>query len=168
MSETEIISQFYKAFKNLDAEAMVAYYHDDVEFEDPAFGKLYGIHAKNMWRMLCKSQQGKDFKVKFNDIQQVDYTVTANWEASYTFSITGRKVHNKIKAKFLFKDSKIIKHNDHFRCIAGQFRRWVLKVLHLVGCLFLNQNFKHKPIDYLKNLKLICNNFLFQYLTFNY
>jgi ketosteroid isomerase-like protein len=128
MSETEIISQFYKAFKNLDAEAMVAYYHDDVEFEDPAFGKLYGIHAKNMWRMLCKSQQGKDFKVKFNDIQQVDYTVTANWEASYTFSITGRKVHNKIKAKFLFKDSKIIKHNDHF-----SLHRWAVQAMGFKG-----------------------------------
>lgn len=131
MTETEIISQFYKAFKNLDAEAMVAYYHDNIEYEDSAFGKLFGIHAKNMWRMLCKSQQGKDFKVKFNNIQQVDQTVTANWQASYTFSISGKKVHNKIKAKFLFKDGKINKHNNHF-----SLHRWEIQAMGFKGFAF--------------------------------
>ena len=29
-----IIENFYSAFKNHDAESMVAYYHDDIIFED--------------------------------------------------------------------------------------------------------------------------------------
>lgn len=56
-----IIENFYEAFANLDAETMVSYYHDDIVFEDPAFGILKGNRAKNMWRMLCESQKNKDF-----------------------------------------------------------------------------------------------------------
>ncbi|MCK5103475.1 MAG: nuclear transport factor 2 family protein [Cyclobacteriaceae bacterium] len=33
-----IIEKFYKAFENLDAEGMIACYHKEIEFEDPAFG----------------------------------------------------------------------------------------------------------------------------------
>ena len=32
------IEKFYTAFTNNDAEAMVACYHDNIIFEDPAFG----------------------------------------------------------------------------------------------------------------------------------
>ncbi|TPV31539.1 nuclear transport factor 2 family protein [Paucihalobacter ruber] len=128
MSETKIINQFYTAFKNLDAEAMVTCYHDEVTFEDPAFGKLHGENAKNMWRMLCKSQQGKDFKINFSSIQFENNIGTANWEAFYTFSKTGRKVHNKIKANFLFQDGKIIKHTDSFSLHA-----WASQALGIKG-----------------------------------
>lgn len=64
MSKT-IISQFYQAFKTLDAEGMVKCYHPEIEFEDPAFGPLKGVHAGNMWRMLCASQKDKGMKVTF-------------------------------------------------------------------------------------------------------
>lgn len=128
MSETEIINQFYTAFKNLDAEAMVSCYHDDIVFEDPAFGKLHGEHAKNMWRMLCKSQQGKDFKVKFSDARFENNIGTANWEAIYTFSKTDRKVHNKIMANFLFQNGKIINHTDSF-----SLHRWASQALGIKG-----------------------------------
>ena len=45
---SNIIQNFYEAFHNLDAETMVSFYHPDIEFEDPAFGKLNGERAKNM------------------------------------------------------------------------------------------------------------------------
>ena len=32
---------------------MISFYHDEIEFTDPAFGTLYGNDAKNMWRMIC-------------------------------------------------------------------------------------------------------------------
>lgn len=131
MSETEIINQFYTAFKHLDAEAMVSCYHSNIVFEDPAFGKLHGEHAKNMWRMLCKSQQGQDFTVNFSDIQFANNTGTANWVAVYTFSKTGRKVHNKIKAEFLFQDGKIIKHTDYF-----SLHKWAGQALGFKGFVF--------------------------------
>lgn len=47
-----IIEKFYQAFENFDAEGMIEYYHNEIKFEDPAFGVLRGEKAKNMWRML--------------------------------------------------------------------------------------------------------------------
>lgn len=55
MDQKEIITQFYSAFQNLDAEGMINCYHEEVIFQDPAFGKLKGQDAKDMWRMLCES-----------------------------------------------------------------------------------------------------------------
>ncbi len=108
-----IIETFYGAFTNLDADKMTACYHDDIVFEDPAFGVLKGERAKAMWQMLCESQKGKDFKVIVSDIKGNTANGSAHWEAFYTFSKTGRKVHNKIDAQFEFKDGLIIKHTDN-------------------------------------------------------
>jgi len=91
-----IITKFYTAFQNLDTETMASCYHPDIEFEDPGFGKLKGEHAKNMWRMICGN--AKDFNLTFNSV--TDNSV--HWEAIYSFSQTGRKVHNKINATFEF------------------------------------------------------------------
>ncbi len=107
-----IIEKFYQAFENLDAEGMIEYYHTEIKFEDPAFGVLRGEKAKNMWRMLCNNQKGKDFKVKSSDIEFINQKGKAHWEAYYTFSKTGRKVHNIVNAEFEFKDGKIINHMD--------------------------------------------------------
>ena len=52
---TSLITKFYMAFKNLNAETMAGCYHPDVVFEDPDFGKLKGENAKNMWHMLCQN-----------------------------------------------------------------------------------------------------------------
>lgn len=108
----EIIEKFYTAFKNHDAESMVKLYHNDVEFQDPAFGILKGERAKNMWRMLV--ERGKDLQLNFENIKADENSGTANWDALYTFSLTGKKVHNKVKGNFIFKDGLIYKHKDDF------------------------------------------------------
>jgi limonene-1,2-epoxide hydrolase len=124
----QIIDEFYTAFQNLDAEKMVSFYHSQVEFEDPAFGKLKGERAKNMWRMLCKSS--KDLEINFSSIQANDENGSASWEAHYNFSKTGRKVHNIISAEFKFKDGKIIEHRDNF-----SLYRWSLQAFGLKGLI---------------------------------
>ncbi len=125
-----LIKTFYQAFSNLDAETMVSCYHEDVTFEDPAFGVLKGKQAGNMWRMLCESQKGKDFKVVCSDIKTSDENGTAHWEAFYNFSKTGRQVHNRIDATFQFKDGKIINHKDHFN-----LHKWAAQALGFKGRL---------------------------------
>lgn len=111
----DLLTEFYTAFSNLEADRMIACYHDSIVFEDPAFGVLKGERAKGMWQMLCESQKGKNFKVSFSNIEADQNSGSAHWEAYYTFSKTGRKVHNKIDASFEFKDGLIMKHKDHFK-----------------------------------------------------
>jgi len=124
------IDKFYKAFNNLDAETMVSCYHDDIVFQDPAFGILKGNRAKNMWRMLCESQKNKDFQVQYSNVDISEDKGSASWEAFYTFSKTGRKVHNIIEARFEFKDGKIIKHTDTFN-----LHKWSKQALGLKGLI---------------------------------
>ncbi|MEB8329623.1 nuclear transport factor 2 family protein [Flavobacteriaceae bacterium KMM 6897] len=126
----EQIEQFYSAFSNLDAEKMVAQYHEDVIFEDPAFGVLKGAKAKNMWRMLCASQKGKEFKVNVSNIESFENEATATWEAFYVFSKTGRNIHNTIQAKFKFRDGKIIFHKDTF-----DLYKWSIQAMGIKGLL---------------------------------
>lgn len=123
-----LIKTFYTAFKNLDAESMVSCYHNDIEFEDPAFGNLKGDRAKNMWRMLCEN--ATDLKVEFSDINTDDKNGTAHWEAHYTFRLSGNKVHNIIDATFKFKDGLIIKHTDSFN-----LHKWAKQAMGFKGLL---------------------------------
>lgn len=128
---SQLIEQFYTAFSKLEAEKMVSCYHPEVIFHDPAFGELKGERAKNMWRMLCHSQKDKDFKVTFKVLSSDDHYGQAHWEAFYTFSQSGRKVHNTISANFEFKEGLIIKHTDNFNLY-----RWSQQALGLKGYLF--------------------------------
>lgn len=137
-----VIEKFYTAFKNLDAEKMVIHYHDDIVFEDPAFGVLKGEHAKNMWRMLCSSQNGKDFKINTSKINCDANKGSVHWEAHYTFSKTGRNVHNKIDAEFELKDGKIIRHVDRF-----DLHEWSKQALGFKGALLGWSSFFKKKLN---------------------
>lgn len=134
----DLIKKFYQAFTDLDPETMVSCYHDDIVFEDPAFGVLKGEKAKNMWRMLCDSQKGKNFIVESSNIT----ADKAHWEAHYVFSQTGKKVHNIIDAKFEFKDGKIIKHTDDFN-----LHKWARQALGFKGMLLGGTGFFKKKLN---------------------
>jgi len=121
---------------------MLEWYHDDITFKDPAFGVLRGEEAKNMWRMLCKTQQGKDFKVKASNIEYTAEEGKARWETYYTFSKTGRKVHNVINATFKFKDGKIINHVDRFNLY-----RWAKQAMGFKGFLVGWTSFFRKKLN---------------------
>ncbi len=124
----QVIETFYKAFQKRDYKSMIECYHDDIEFSDMVFIGLKGNKAKSMWRMLC--ERGKDLEITFSGISSNDQTGKAHWEAQYTFSVTGNKVHNIIDASFEFRDGKIIKHQDTF-----DLWRWAGMALGLKGKL---------------------------------
>lgn len=124
----ETIRRFYTAFQKRDAAGMVACYAPDVQFSDPVFTDLRGTQAGSMWTMLC--ERGKDLKIEFRDVRADAATGAAHWEAWYTFSTTGRKVHNIIDASFEFRDGKIVKHTDRF-----DLHRWSGLALGLPGKL---------------------------------
>jgi limonene-1,2-epoxide hydrolase len=136
MTQKEIIEQFYTAFQKLDAETMVSFYHDDIEFTDPAFGTLHGDDAKNMWRMICS--RAKDFSLEYNQVTET----SAYWEPTYTFSATGNTVINKIDATFEFKDGKISKHTDVF-----DIHQWASQAMGLKGKLLGGTKFFKKKLN---------------------
>ena len=124
----ELIERFYRAFQDKDGAAMAACYHPDVQFSDPVFTDLRGPHAGAMWKML--TERGKDLKLEFRDVRADDRRGAAHWEAWYTFTGTGRKVHNVIDAEFEFRNGKIVRHTDRF-----DLHRWAGQALGLPGKL---------------------------------
>jgi limonene-1,2-epoxide hydrolase len=142
-----LLEKFYTAFQNKDAETMISCYHDDIIFCDPAFGELNGEDARAMWRMLCRN--ASDLKVEFSDINASLKKGSAHWEAWYTFSKTGRRVHNVVSAEFDFKDSKIIKHIDSFN-----LHKWATQAFGLKGRLLGGTNFFKNKLNQQTNKAL--------------
>ena len=122
-----LITRFYTAFQQRDHARMIACYHPEIHFTDPAFD-LHGKRAGAMWHMLC--ERGKDLTLTFSDIHADDTTGRAHWEARYSFSKTGRQVHNVIDATFGFRDGLILRHEDHF-----DFWKWTRMALGTPGLL---------------------------------
>lgn len=108
----ELIERFYTAFQQRDAEAMAACYADDVVFSDPVFGELRGDEARDMWRMLVARAQ--NFSLVFDGVAADERTGRAHWVATYLFTQTGREVVNRIDARFVFRDGRIVEHRDSF------------------------------------------------------
>ncbi len=123
-----LISGFYEAFQRRDVAAMAGCYHADIRFSDEVFPDLRGPQASAMWAMLVA--RGKDLRLAFADVTADDVRGEATWEAWYTFSGTGRPVHNVIRAEFAFRDGRIVRHVDRF-----DFWRWARQALGPAGLL---------------------------------
>lgn len=124
----ELITRFYTAFQKGDWQTMNACYHLQGSFHDPAFRHLQSQEVKAMWHMLTAA--AKDLRITFSGVTASEKEGSCRWEAWYTFSRTGRKVHNIIRAHFEFKDELIYRHTDVF-----DFWRWSRMALGAPGIL---------------------------------
>jgi ketosteroid isomerase-like protein len=123
----QLIDRLYAAFARRDAAAMAACYAPDATFRDPVF-ELSGPEIGAMWAMLCA--RGRDLALEWRDVRADDRTGSARWEPRYTFSATGRPVHNVIDAEFSFRDGRIAAHVDRF-----DLWRWSRMALGAKGML---------------------------------
>jgi ketosteroid isomerase-like protein len=144
-----LITKFYTAFSNSDAETMAVCYHPNVEFKDPVFGILKGREVSDMWRMLISRGKG-NIKIAFSEVKADEKSGASKWIATYNFSKTNRKVVNVIQAKFEFRDGLIIKHTDDFNVW-----KWTQQALGLSGYLlgwtpFLQQKIQKQSRSLLK------------------
>lgn len=121
-----LLNRFYSAFAERDHETMAAAYADDAVFEDPVFGELDAQGVRAMWRMFCTS--GNDIELSFGDVVADEVSGSARWEARYRFPKTARDVHNRIAARFAFRDGLIVRHDDSF-----DLYRWTRMALGPVG-----------------------------------
>ena len=130
VTNKEIIEKFYNAFQQLDYKTMQDCYSNEIIFSDPVFLLLKGDEVKTMWEMLCRN--ARDFSLSYSDIELIDEEyATCKWTATYTFSKTGNKVVNNIKAFMRFRNGKIIEHSDGFR-----LSTWAAQALGWKGLLF--------------------------------
>jgi ketosteroid isomerase-like protein len=125
-----LINRFYSNFQKLDYKGMNECYSEGIVFSDPAFGLLEGDEVRYMWEMLCTN--AKDFSLTFSTIELLDDEyATCKWTAKYTFSKTGKKVVNYVKAYMRIKDGKIVEHSDAFK-----LSKWAAQALGWKGELF--------------------------------
>ncbi len=136
----ELIDRFYRAFQQRDAVTMGTCYHAQATFSDPAFPDLDAAGVRAMWRMLC--ERGKDLKVEYRDILASEARGTAHWEAWYTFSTSGRPVHNVVDAHFEFRDGLLLRHVDTF-----DFSRWAGQALGVTGKLLGGTGFLQNKVQ---------------------
>ena len=125
----QVVEHFYSCFQKLDWKGMQDCYGGDVIFYDPVFQNLDGDEVRAMWKMLCL--QARDLRIEYSSITLDEDYGTCKWEARYTFSKTGRKVHNRVKAHFKFSNGKIVEHMDAF-----DIYRWSRQALGIKGFLF--------------------------------
>ena len=124
----DLIRAFYAAFQRRDHQAMAACYGPAAQFRDPVFTDLRGWKIAAMWRMLC--ERATDLDVSVSNIAAGADSGSAHWEARYTFTATGRPVHNVIEASFAFAGGQIQRHSDTFDLYA-----WARQALGLKGSL---------------------------------
>lgn len=129
MNDNEkLIHHFYSSFKNKDFAGMQNCYADSATFSDAVFQDLNSAQVKAMWKMLVLN--GKDLELHFQNVSAEEKSGSAEWIANYTFSKTGKKVENRIKANFEFENGKIINHKDSF-----DFYKWAKQALGISGLL---------------------------------
>ena len=139
-SNSELIESFYKAFQQKDYKTMQACYADNATFNDPVFQDLNAIQVKAMWQMLLT--RATDLSLEYANIFADEHKGNAEWTAKYTFSGTGNKVTNKIKASFVFENGKIVQHVDDF-----DFYKWAKQALGVKGLLLGWTSFLHNKVS---------------------
>ena len=124
----QLIDRFYAAFAERDGASMAALYTPYARFSDPVFPDLTGKEPGAMWRMLAG--RATDLKIELVERAADEETGSARWLADYTFTQTGRPVHNDVRASFRFADGLIAEHRDSF-----DFHRWSRQALGPAGLL---------------------------------
>jgi ketosteroid isomerase-like protein len=143
----QVITSFYTAFTNKDYKGMQDCYAENILFSDNAFPNLKGKQAKAMWHMLMLA--GKDMVVTFSHVKANETTGSADWIATYTFSLTGNKVVNRIHADFEFANGQIVKHTDTF-----DFWKWASQAFGLKGWLLGWTPFFKKKVQAITSQRL--------------
>jgi hypothetical protein len=103
-----VLMRLFTGLDQHNHEVMASCYHSEATFKDIAFDLRGGKQIHAMWHMICE----RDIRVMFEVIDADDHNARVNVVDDYTFSSTGRRVHNVIDSHFCFQDGVIVKHID--------------------------------------------------------
>ena len=123
-----VLSRFYAAFAARDVPRMAECYSDKAHFSDPAFGSLNAEEVRARWAMLVG--RSADLRITFDILSEDERSGSCEWHARYTFTGTGRSVHNVIRSEFVLQDGLIVHQRDRF-----DFWRWSRQALGMPGHL---------------------------------
>ncbi|WP_237708882.1 nuclear transport factor 2 family protein [Gillisia marina] len=84
MNHKELLHKFYSSFSDGNAQGMIACYHEDIIFQDPAFGILKGDRAKSMWEMLLSKKNGK-LSISYDILEVNKEYGKVKWTATYKY-----------------------------------------------------------------------------------
>jgi hypothetical protein len=76
--------------------------------------------------MLC--ERATDLRVACGPVRMEGDIARVEWQAWYTYSVTGRRVHNRIAASLSLEQGLIHRHDDVF-----DLYRWARQALGLKG-----------------------------------
>jgi ketosteroid isomerase-like protein len=125
-SNIALVERFYAAFDRRDHGTMAASYSPTARFSDPVFQSLSGPRIGTMWRMLC--ERATDLRVACGPVRVAGGMARVEWQAWYTYSATGRPVHNRIAASLRLEQGLIHRHDDMF-----DLYRWARQALGIKG-----------------------------------
>ena len=127
-SDLALVERFYAAFGRRDHRTMAASYAPTARFSDPVFQDLTGPRIGTMWRMLC--ERATDLRVECGPVRMEGGMARVEWHAWYTYSATGRRVHNRIASALSLEQGLIRRHDDVF-----DLYRWARQALGIKGLL---------------------------------
>jgi hypothetical protein len=123
---SEVAQQFFSALSSLNAIAATEFYadgHSDL-FKDPVFGLEDSAHAKAIWKLLIASSLSYSQKTGVEPLRidvagiqtnsQDENQVRVYWNATYTYSETGRYVENHLTSDLTIENGKITRQRDSF------------------------------------------------------
>jgi len=129
-TERAVVEKLYERFAKHDGAGMEACYAADATFSDPVFPSLRGHEVGGMWRMLTQST---DLQLTLDSlVPKGPHRWEARWTAHYTFTVTKRRVVNRVTSDLRFADGgdKIVEQHDAF-----DFRAWQAQALGPVAKL---------------------------------
>lgn len=107
-ANAELLQRLFTGLMLHDHEKMATCYHEQATFTDIAFDLRGSKAIHTMWHMISET----DLRATFRVTQANDQSGTVKLVDDYTFSSTGRPVHNVIESHFRFKDGLIKEQQD--------------------------------------------------------
>lgn len=127
-ANAQLFHQFYTAMQQRDFDTLRTLYSSETTFTDEAYRNLNYTEVTGMWEMLLT--RGKDLTITFEVSDSTETTVAGTWIATYTFTLTGKKVRNVISASMKISNGKIVAHRDRF-----DFYKWSRQAFGFKGLL---------------------------------
>lgn len=115
-------------------------YAENVVFTDDAFQSLSYHQVCAMWHMLLTSSS--ELQLTFENVNADERSGSCQWTATYTFTLTNRKVINRIDTRMQFNGAKITMHVDSFN-----FWKWARQAFGVTGLVLGWTSFFQKKVQ---------------------